>query len=359
MHFQLKLHLRHIAVAYNKQTPPLHVIRQMPYNAETPDAALISPITPLENAYVRTNFNVPALSEAHIIEVGGAVLHPLTLTLDDLRKMPQHTVYATMECAGNDRLGIHPLPVGEPWNQGAVSTVAWTGVPLATVLEMAGVSNDTVEVLVTAADAGPREDADGIVRFARGLPIADALHAETLLAMSMNGEPLTPEHGFPVRLAVPGWYGMASVKWVARIDAITKPFDGYFQKQRYVFDEARGIKPVDRMLVKSIITEPANDASTSRTVTVSGWAWSGHGAITRVEVGIDGGDEWLEATLGESISQHAWTPWTLTISLPHVGRFALRSRATDASGATQPDQIVWNRLGYGNNAIRHILINAE
>lgn len=343
--------------AYDVKTPLLEVVQHVPFNAETPGQALITRITPTANVYVRTNFDVPVLSDAHSIELGGAVRCPLTITIDALRQMPQRTVYATMECAGNDRVGMLPIPAGEPWQNGAVSTITWTGVPLAAVLEMAGVSNEAVEVLVTAADAGTRDDAE--VRFARALPIKDALREDTLLALSMNGEPLTPEHGFPVRLAVPGWYGMASVKWVTRIDAITTPFNGYFHSKRYVFDDASGITPVDYMRVKSIITAPVDRAQTTRTINISGWAWSGYGAITSVEVAIEGGNDWHKAVLGTSDSQHAWTPWSLNIALPHPGRYVLRSRATDASGATQPDQIGWNRLGYGNNAIRHILINAN
>lgn len=337
----------------------LETVRYIPYNAETPAQALIQRITPTANVYVRTNFDIPALSDTHTIEVGGAVLHPMTISIDALRKMPQHTTYATMECAGNARLGMHPLPEGEPWQNGAVSTITWTGVPLAAILAMAGVSNEAVAVLVTAADAGTRDDAEGVVRFARALPIKDALHKDTLLALSMNGVPLTPDHGFPVRLAVPGWYGMASVKWVTRIDVITTPFYGYFHRERYVYDDASGIKPVDYMRVKSMITAPSNGAKTSRHIKITGWAWSGYGTITSVEVAIEGGNDWYKAELGKSDSQHTWTPWSLDITLPYPGRFALRSRATDSSGATQPDQIAWNRLGYGNNAIQHILIDAE
>ncbi len=337
----------------------LDVIRLEPYNAETPPKALIPKITPTESAYVRTNFGVPSLTDKHVIEVGGAVHKPLTLSIDALKKMRQKTVTATMECAGNDRLGMHPLPEGEPWGKGAVSTMTWTGVPLADILAKAGIPSNAVEVLVTAADKGPREDAVGEVRYARSLPIEDAMKGDTLLALLMNGEPLTPDHGYPVRLAVPNWYGMASVKWVVRIEVLTKPFNGYFHKERYVYDDVDGVRPVDRILVKSIITEPADGAQVRRNIKVSGWAWSGSGAITRVEVAVDGGDTWQEAKIGTNNTPNAWTPWSATLSLPYTGRFVLRSRATDASGAIQPDQIVWNRLGYGNNAIRHIVIDAD
>lgn len=321
-------------------------------------------VTPAPSAYVRTNFGVPTLPADHTIVVDGAVERTLTLSVEALRARPQHTVRATMECAGNDRLDMRPLPVGEPWQHGAVSTLEWSGVSLASLLREAGVQADALEVLVTGADAGPREDAVGDeavhgVRFARALPLADALRPETLLALAMNGAPLTPDHGAPVRLAVPGWYGMASVKWVTRITVRTAPFTGYFQQQRYVYDDGTSVTPVQRMRVKSVITAPVEGAVTARTVTVTGWAWSGDGAITRVEVGLDGGNDWREATLGTPVSAEAWTPWSCTLALPRVGRFVLRSRATDASGATQPDQIVWNRLGYGNNAVRQVVITAE
>ncbi len=344
---------------FSPQVSALEVIRFDPFNAETPASALVSQTTSSENAYVRTNFDIPVLTEAHVIEVGGAVSRPLTLTVEALRKMPQRSVKATMECAGNDRLGMRPVPAGEPWQHGAVSTIVWTGVSLAEVLAMAGVLHDGVEVLVTAADAGTRDDAVGKVRFARSLPIKVALHEDTLLALEMNGAPLTREHGFPVRLAVPGWYGMASVKWITRIDVLTDSFNGYFQQQRYVYDDEDGVRPVDHIRVKSIITSPVEGGKiTTRKVEVSGWAWSGDGPITRVEVGFEG-DNWQEAKLGVSEGPHAWTPWSLNIHLPYAGRFVLRSRATDASGAVQPDQIVWNRLGYGNNAIRYVLIEAD
>jgi len=344
---------------YSSNAPLLEVVRHMPYNAETPQAALVTAITPTPNVYVRANFDVPALSDDHSIEVGGAVLRPLTIKIDDLRKMPQKTVTATMECAGNGRVGMVPLPQGEPWKYGAVSTITWTGVPLAVVLKMAGIDNDAIEVLVTGADAGPREDAEGIVRFARALPIKEALRDDVLLALSMNGKPLTPDHGFPLRLVVPGWYGMASVKWITRIDLITKPYDGYFQTKRYVYEHKKEVTPVDQMLVNSFITVPADGAQTSRKIKVSGWAWSGHGAITNVEVSIEGGKGWHEAEIAKSDSPYAWTPWSIDLTVPYPGRFVVRSRATDASGATQPNRIEWNRLGYGNNAIRHILIDAE
>ncbi|MCC6241634.1 MAG: sulfite oxidase [Gemmatimonadaceae bacterium] len=337
----------------------LDVIRVVPYNAETPEPFLAHEITPSENAYVRTNFGVPVLDATHEIVVHGAVHHPTRIAVDTLRAMAQHTVTATMECAGNDRLGMVPLPTGEPWRHGALSTLVWRGVPLADVLTAAGLATDAQWVLITAADAGEREDAEGDVRFARALPIAEAMRRDTVLALEMNGAPLTPDHGAPVRLAVPGWYGMASVKWVTSIEVLREPFDGYFQRQRYVYETADDITPVSTMRVKSIIASPFEGATVAREVTVRGWAWSGEGTITRVEIAVDGGTAWHDATLGVATSAHAWTPWQHTVTFPRGGRFVLRVRATDSAGHTQPNDIVWNRLGYGNNAVRQTIVLVE
>lgn len=337
----------------------LEVIRRDPYNAESPPSALHSATTTTESSYVRTNFGVPALTGEHDIVIHGAVERECRLTVAQLEDLPQRSLSATMECAGNDRLGMQPLPVGEPWRHGALSTITWSGVALSDVLRLVTPRSDVVEVLFTAADAGPRDDAEGEVRFARSLPIAQAMRPETLIALRMNGAPLTADHGAPVRLAVPGWYGMASVKWLTHIELLRTPYTGYFQRKRYVYESALGVEPVTRMRVKSIITTPSNGTTCGRSIDVSGWAWSGDGAIAHVAVGLDGGEQWQSATLGVPASAHAWTPFHTTIEVPRGGRFVLRSRATDTSGAAQPDVIVWNRLGYGNNAVRHVVIDVD
>jgi len=331
--------------------PPLDVVRVHPLCAETPVPQLQHAVTPAESVYVRSNFETPAAHDGWTLEVRGAVGQPLTLSLGDLTSLPQHTVLVTMECAGNWRLGMSPVPEGEPWKYGAVSTTRWSGVPLSVLLAQASASGDAIEVLAIGADAGPRSDAEGIVRFERALPMDVALHPDTLVATHMDGVPLTPEHGAPVRLIVPGWYGMASVKWLAALDVRTSPFTGYFQTKRYVYHTDAGTTPVSRALVKSMIVSPAPDSACGAKTEVRGWAWSGHGAITRVQVAVNG--TWQEATLGEAESAYAWTPFTLAMALP-AGQVELRSRATDASGATQPDAITWNSLGYGNNAVRAI-----
>ena len=333
--------------------PPLDVVRVHPLCAETPVPLLQHAVTPAESVYVRSNFETPAAHEGWTLEVRGAVGQPLTLSLGDLTSLPQHTVLVTMECAGNWRLGMTPVPEGEPWKYGAVSTTRWSGVRLSALLAQAGVSGDAIEVLAIGGDAGPRSDAEGIVRFERALPVDVALHPDTLVATHMDGVPLTPDHGAPVRLIVPGWYGMASVKWLVALDVRTTPFVGYFQTKRYVYHTDAGTTPVSRALVKSMIVSPAPDSACAAETEVRGWAWSGHGAITRVQVAVNG--TWHEATLGTADSAYAWTPFTLALPLP-AGVVELRSRATDASGATQPDTIAWNSLGYGNNAVRAVQV---
>lgn len=336
----------------------LEVIGHAPYNAESPAEMLREPITPTASVYVRSNFAIPSLGDDHTIElVDGAETR--TLPVEALRAMAQRTVTITMECAGNDRLGMHPLPTGEPWRHGAISTARWTGVPLTDVLRHVTLPAATTEIEVAGADHGPRVDAIGDVRFARGVPLADAMHPDTLLALAMNDEPLSPEHGAPVRLVVPGWYGMTNVKWVSRIAARVTPYDGYFQRQRYVFDTGDAVTPVSRMRVKSMIASPPDGARVGRHVEIRGWAWSGNGPVLRIDVAVGGGDAWAHATLDAPAGPYAWTPWRCDVMLPHRGRFSVRSRATDASGATQPDVIEWNRLGYGNNAVRTVVIEAE
>lgn len=337
-------------------TAPLDVVRAHPLCAETPVSVLRHAITPPESVYVRSNFDTPLAHAAWTLSVNGAVKEGHSYSLHDLTLEPQHSVLVTMECAGNWRLGMTPVPEGEPWKYGAVSTTRWSGVSLARLLQRAGVSADALEVLAIGADAGPRSDEDGVVRFERALPIDVAMHRDTLVATHMDGEPLTADHGAPVRLIVPNWYGMASVKWLTALEVRTTPFAGYFQTKRYVYQTDRAVTPVSRALVKSMIVAPAPDTRCAHAVEIAGWAWSGHGAIVRVEVAING--VWHDAVLGTPDSPYAWVPFSLSATLS-TGPVDLRSRATDSSGATQPEAIEWNALGYGNNAVRTVRVNVE
>jgi DMSO/TMAO reductase YedYZ molybdopterin-dependent catalytic subunit len=275
------------------------------------------------------------------------------LTLDDLLALPSRTLTVTMECAGNDRTGFTPLPSGEPWGSGAVSTGVWRGVSLAALLERAGLREDVVEILFAGADTPPGDAPP----FVRSLPRAQALDPDVLLAYALNGNIISAAHGGPVRLLVPAWYGVASVKWLVQIEALTEPFTGYFQAARYIMDVpgAATQPPLQAMAVKSLITSPRAGASLSPGAQrIQGVAWSGAGAITAVAVSTDGGATWQPAEVAASTGPYAWQPWTFAWTPPGPGSYLLCARATDAAGQTQPVVAPWNRLGYVNNAIQTV-----
>jgi len=232
-------------------------------------------------------------------------------------------------------------------------------VPLVEVLDRAGVATAAREIVFRGLDHAATRGKSESLRFERSLPIELGQNPDVLLAYAMNGEPLPPDHGFPLRLVVPGWYGMASVKWLGEIAAVDRPFTGYFQTDHYVVDPGGGapVEPVTRARVRAVITEPeAGDVVRQGEITIRGYAWSGHGEITRVDV--DAGQGWHAARLLDEPLPHAWRRWELTTRMS-AGRLFLRARATDSSSNTQPDEPAWNRLGYANNAIQRAPIVVE
>ncbi|HEX6367360.1 MAG TPA: sulfite oxidase [Longimicrobium sp.] len=328
-------------------------------NEEAPLRALADPVTPVAHFYQRTNFLVPEIDPAAwTLCVGGAVRDPLALGLDELRAMPARTLAVTMECAGNGRSLVTPLPPGQPWKLGAVSTARFTGVPLRDVLQRAGVDARAVEVMFAGVDAGAVSPGR-TVRFERSLPLERARHPDVLLAWEMNGEPLPPRHGYPLRLVVPGWYGVASVKWLTEIRVLDAPFDGHFQTERYIYLGEPGVAdgtPVTAMRVRALIVQPAEDerlAPGAATV-VRGAAWSGEAPVSRVEVSVDGGATWRDAHLGAAASPYSAVAWSIAWTPAHAGRHALLARASDAAGNVQPMEPVWNELGYGNNSVHRL-----
>ncbi|MGZ3425957.1 MAG: sulfite oxidase [Polyangia bacterium] len=330
----------------------LVVVTESPFNAESGHPALAAAVTPSGAHYVRCNFDVPAIdAERHLVAVEGAVADAFTLAAPDLALLPQRSVTVTLECAGNGRLDMAPLPSGEPWHRGAVSTASWTGVPLAVLLDRAGLRDDVVEILVSGADRGTPSGARNETRFSRALPLDKAMDPNVIVAIEMNGRPLPPEHGAPARLIVPGWYGMASVKWLARIAALTEPFEGWFQKQRYVYDSGREQRPVDVMRVKSMIVAPESGVGVVRgRLVVWGWAWSGAAPVAGVDVSLDG-EEWQAAQLDAALAPYAWRRFSIVLDIDEPGRHTVRARARDGAGRVQPDVAAWNKHGYGNNAI--------
>jgi DMSO/TMAO reductase YedYZ molybdopterin-dependent catalytic subunit len=333
----------------------LVVVKESPFNAEIAPAALSSPITAAGAHYVRAHFGPPPLDpRQHRIGVDGAVAHPFALTMPELRALPQRSVTVTLECAGNHRGLMMPLPAGEPWLRGAVSTASWSGPPLGLVLERAGVRDDAVEIVVTGADRGQPEG-EPTTRYARSLPLDVAHSGHVILALEMNGRPLPIEHGAPVRLIVPGWYGMASVKWVAHIAALTESFTGWFQSERYVYVHGGERHPVDLMRVKSMLVHPGELATVPRGRIVAwGWAWSGAAAITAVDVALDDG-AFVPARLEPPLAPHAWRRFSIELDVSAAGRHSLRSRAHDAAGRVQPPRPEWNEQGYGNHAVQTTL----
>ena len=349
-------------------SPDLTTISEDPSVKESLITSLNAPITPTERFYVRNHFSaVPQIDAAEWrLKVGGLVGQPLELSLEELLGLPSRESVVTLECAGNSRSYLTPAAEGISFMHGAVSTARWKGVPLAVVLERAGADRDALEVVFHGADTGEEEE-DGVVYstelpYARSLPLATAMRPELLLAYEMNGEPLTTDHGFPLRLLVPRWYGMASVKWLTRIKVVDKPFDGFFQKRRYVFidegvedDPAR--KPVTTLKVKSIITAPRHgEVIQPGDYVIQGFAWSGVGEVTSVEVTTDGGRNWSEAKLLGSSDHNAWRQWEFPWTAKEQGHFIFMARATDSAGNRQPKHVPWNFRGYANNGIHTLAV---
>ena len=342
--------------------------QSQPRNLESPFWALSGPITPNHRFYVRSHFpEVPALDPATwTLTVEGAVERPCAIGYDELTAMPSRDVTATLECAGNGRVFLKPPAKGVQWERGAVSTAVWTGVPLRDLLERAGVRPGAVEVVLEGADRGKLSEepkSPGEISFARSLPLerATAREADVLLAWRMNGETLTPAHGFPLRAVVPGWYAMASVKWLTRLAVVDRPFAGFFQTVDYSYWERGGgedglppqMRPITDLDVKAQIARPAPGESLPRGTEfrVFGAAGGGGGApVEKVEVSADGGQTWREARLLGEATPNAWRLWEFPWRTPdEPGAHSLVARATDARGNAQPAEHDPGRCGYRVN----------
>jgi DMSO/TMAO reductase YedYZ molybdopterin-dependent catalytic subunit len=322
-------------------------------------------VSPVGLHYLLTHFDVPYLADcAWRLDVVGRVQAPLSLALDDIKRLPATTLRVTLECAGNGRAAMHPRYPSMPWMYEAVGTADWTGTPLRQVLDRAGLYDDVVDIACIGADRG--FDRGHEHAYGRSLPRQAALAEEVLLAWAMNGEPLPPQHGFPLRLIVPGWYGMASVKWLARIVALSAPFEGFQQINSYMYRAAidAAPTPVTHMRVKSLLIPPGSVDFYSRRRLVEagptplfGRAWSGAGVpVSRVEVGIDG--VWHDAVLDPAQGAFAWRGWR-SIWTAERGEHVLSCRATDASGDTQPLAARWDVGGFGNNAVQRVHVSVR
>ncbi|MFQ1001408.1 sulfite oxidase [Modestobacter sp. SSW1-42] len=332
-------------------------------NHGLPLEALRWDVTPPGLHYVLTHFDIPAVDPATwALEVTGAVERPLRLTLADLQARSSASARVLLECAGNGRARFAPRPVSQPWLLEAVGTAEWGGTPLAPLLQEAGLSPDAVDVVFTGADHGVERGVEQ--DYARGLPVAEALRPDALLAWSMNGAPLPPQHGAPLRLVVPGWYGMAHVKWLTRIEVLTEPFTGYQNAVAYRVATEAGDpgEPVTRIRPRALMSPPGWPDFMTRErfvpagpVTLTGRAWSGRAPVTRVEVSTDGGAGWSDAELAPADEAHpfAWRAWTHRWAA-EPGTAELLVRATDATGETQPVDQEWNRQGMANTLVQRV-----
>jgi DMSO/TMAO reductase YedYZ molybdopterin-dependent catalytic subunit len=338
----------------------LLVHRANPLNGETsvPDLAG-GAVMPNGRFYLRNHFEMPALDAAHYrLSVGGLVERPLELTVRDLHNMRSESVVVTLECAGNGRSQFEPAVPGEVWNLGAVSTAEWTGVPLSEVLERAGVRPGATDLVLRGADGGHVEGEDAPIRYERGLSLDEAREAGALLAYEMNGEPLSSQHGFPLRMIVPGWYAVTSVKWLTDITVTDQPLTAHYQTDKYWYEWVRDGRderePVNLMNVRALIATPGDGTVLQRGETaIRGVAWSGAASISRVEVSLNDGS-WRQARLVGERRRGAWQWWELITQIEETGPLQVRARATDMAGRTQPARAEWNRLGYGNNSIHAV-----
>ena len=332
-----------------------------PLNCETPLAGLDGDVTPTARFYRRNHFPIPVLDPAAWrLGVGGMVHRPLSLSLRELTRLPAQTLAVTLECAGNGRALLRPPAPGVPWGLGAVGTAEWTGVRLADILARAGIRPDACEVIFGGADRGVVEGSSHPVRFERSLPVREALESDPLLAYAMNGRPLPVRHGYPLRLVVPGWYAVASVKWLTDIRVAGAPFDGFFQATHYVYDRGRGPhEAVRQVQVRALITRPgAGQQLPGGGVIVRGVAWSGSAPVARVEVSVAGGP-WRKARLIGAPAAHGWQQWEFLAGGLRPGDVTVRARATDLAGRVQPGRPEWNRLGYGTNFIHEVRVLAR
>jgi sulfane dehydrogenase subunit SoxC len=333
-------------------------------NHGMPLEALRYPITPVGLHYLLIHYDVPEVDgDAWCLTLRGE--RELSLGLNDLKLRPRVELTVTMECAGNGRARLDPRPVSQPWLLEAVGTARWAGTPLRPLLKEAGIGEGTIEVLFTGLDRGIEGGIEQ--RYQRSLPLEEALRDDLLLAYEMNGSSLPPQHGFPVRLVVPGWYGMTSVKWLAEIEAINKPFDGYQQLQGYRLrqNEDEAGAPVERIVPRSLLVPPGIPEFLTRERTVEagehvieGRAWSGLAPISSVEVSTDGGSTWTGAELEPEEERWAWRGWRFRWQAD-PGNYVLCSRARDEEGNEQPPEPAWNLGGYSNNAVQKVAVKVS
>src|ERR1700694_457290 len=332
-------------------------------NNSMPLEALRYDVTPVGMHYLLIHWDIPQVDvSTWRLNIGGRVRKQLALALDDLKALPRVGAQVTLECAGNGRAYFAPRAISQPWLLEAVGNAEWTGTPLRALLEAPGPLADAAEVVFTGLDRGVQGGIEQ--QYERSLSLSEASRDDVFVAYEMNGQPLTPQHGFPLRLVIPGWYGMAHVKWLHSITLSDRPFRGYQQEPAYHIassDDDPGT-PVTRILPRSLMVPPGIPDFISRIRYLSpgacmlqGRAWSGQGPISHVKVSTDGGKSWEDAELGPSESEFAWRSWRY-VWQAEPGEFELCCRAADTSGNVQPLTTIWNAQGMCNNAVQRVKV---
>lgn len=333
-----------------------------PENQESPIHFIDSPTISNKLFYRRNHFSYPEWVTTPLAITGFVEKHML-FSLGQIQSMPSKRMKAVLECAGNKRKLFEPNVYGEQWGKGAISQGYWRGVPLRTLLQYTGVLREAKEVLFEGHDYGERKDLNQSVHYARSLPLEKALHPDTLIAYEYNDKPIPFKHGYPLRLIIPGWYAMASVKWIKNIRLVDKDFKGPFQAIDYVYypnkEDDTGKAPVTLMNVNSTIQQPLNlEIINTGTHLIKGIAWTGQGRITRVEISLNQGKTWNPAIV-EHDENYAWVQWEYEWNADKKGEHIILSRATDSTGRLQPIKPLWNRKGYGYNAVDKISVKVE
>lgn len=346
-----------------------------PANYESLRSTFTTRITPLDRFYLRNHFDLPvgdpasfelwsAWGRSYRLNLRGLLARPLSLSLAELAAMKQTTVEAVLQCAGNGRGLFRPRVPGVQWRWGAMGNAEWTGVRLRDVLALAGPSPEARHLQLAGAEKPTLEKTPP---FVRGIPIDKALHPDTLLALRMNGQLLSPQHGFPVRLVVPGWVGDDWVKWISDIELRADEAKGFFYETGYRFPDRPGapgqpvppeqMKPMTRLVVKSLIGSISDGAvlpfGAGAAHELIGVAFSGEARIQSVDVSVDGGASWQPATLDPHDSAYGFRLFRHRFQPKAPGSYRIASRATDSRGAVQPAEPVWNPSGYLFNAIEY------
>lgn len=341
------------------------LVTTTPENSETPLEMAASWVTPNRLFFVRNHFTPPAVERAAWeLSLGGLVERPMRWSFAQLAAMPQHSVFATVECAGNGRSFLREKAAGVQWGAGAIGHAEWTGVRLRDLLESAGLKAGALEVVFEGADRGTEPDHPAPMHFSRSLPVTKALDPDTLIALRMNGEWLDANHGAPMRLFVPGWYGVASVKWLRSIRVIDQTYPGYFQTTKYAIErltsQGKRRLPLGPGAVKSEMLLPtAAQRLQAGTHRIAGVAWAGEERVMRVDVSTDGGRTWQAAHLKGMRQPYSWCQWECLWTVTVPGEYTLMARAHSESGQAQPFDYDPNNLGYLINVVLPRVIRVE